>query len=228
MEKILVIAAHPDDEVLGCGGTIAKHSRRGDLVYCLILGGGIASRSIPGGNESIAEEQSLLQAATRQAAKILGITEMFFEDFPDQRYDSVDFLRIVQAIEKIKQEIQPTIVYTHHQGDLNLDHQIVFRAALTAFRPLPGESVKNFYSFEAPSSTEWGAPNRSDYFKPNVFVDVSETFDKKLEALCAYQSELREYPHPRSAQALEALARMRGAAVGKVRAESFELIREIK
>lgn len=223
MNKILIVAAHPDDEVLGCGGTIAKYTKEGSRVYCLFLGRGKASR----GGKVIQKEQTLLEREAQRSAKILGISKIFFENFPDQQYDSVPILKIIQAVEEIKNRIKPDIIFTHHFGDLNKDHQVTYEAVMTAFRPLPKETVRNIYSFEIPSSTEWGAPKRKNYFVPNVFVDISETFNKKIKALGAYKSEIRLYPHPRSVKGIEIIARRWGMASGKELAEAFELIREI-
>ena len=226
-KRILVVAAHPDDEVLGCGGTIAKHANQGDEVYCLILGEGITSRySQP--REATEEELKQLKSEAEQAANILGIKKVFFRDFPDNRFDTVPLLEIVKAIEEVKDEVKPDIIYTHHQGDLNIDHQITFKAALTACRPLKGESVKEIYSFEIPSSTEWNSPDAGTYFIPNVFVDISVNFDKKIEALKAYKGESREYPHPRSPRAVELIARRWGVSVGRELVEAFRLVRWIK
>ena len=225
MSKIFIVVAHPDDEVLGCGGTIAKYAKEGSKVYCLFLGRGKSSRGVNG--PVLKKQQAVLMQEARKAAEILGISKTFFEDFPDQQYDSVPILKIIQAVEKIKNRIKPNIVFTHHAGDLNIDHHITFKAVLTACRPLKEESVKKIYSFEVPSSTEWGAPKRKDYFIPNVFVDISETFNKKIKALGAYKSEERAYPHPRSGMAVEVIAKRWGLVVGKELVEAFELIRKI-
>lgn len=227
-QKILVVAAHPDDEVLGCGGTIAKYVKAGNKVYCLFLGKGKASRFKDTPQKGIKKEQTVLEKEAQKAAKILGISEIFFNNFPDQKYDTVPFLNLVKSIEKIKETIKPDIIYTHHCGDLNLDHQITFKAVLTACRPVKGEIVKEIYSFEVPSSTEWGIPKRKNYFIPNVFVDVSDTFGKKIEALKAYKSEIRDYPHPRSLKGVEIISRRWGTVANKELVEAFELIREMK
>ncbi len=226
-QKILVVAAHPDDEVLGCGGVIAKHTKAGSKVYCLFLGKGKASRNL-GNKSSTEKERAVLEREAHKAAEILEISEIFFEDFPDQRYDTVPFLEIVKTIEGVKNKIKPDVIFTHHQGDLNLDHQLIFRAVLTACRPLKGETVRKLYSFEVPSSTEWGIPTKENYFVPNIFIDISDVFDKKIEALKAYKSEIREYPHPRSVRGIEIIARRWGTVAGKELVEAFELIREIK
>ena len=225
-KTILVIAAHPDDEVLGCGGTMAKHVSAGDQVYCLILGEGMTSRySQP---EQAKRKLEQLKNQAEQAARILGIRKALFRDFPDNCFDTVPLLTVVKAIEEVKEEIRPEIVYTHHHGDLNIDHQITFRAVLTACRPAKDDTVKEIYSFEVPSSTEWNAPQAHNYFMPNVFVDISATLDKKIEALEVYCSEIRGYPHPRSPEALRSIASRWGTVAGCLASEAFELIRLIR
>ncbi|MBI2644484.1 MAG: PIG-L family deacetylase [Candidatus Wildermuthbacteria bacterium] len=225
--RILVIAAHPDDEILGCGATLARYIRRGIEAHGFILGKGKSSRFANPGNsaETIQKEQDILLEEAHKAASIIGISRLSFADFPDQRYDSVPFLEIVQRIEDMVEQVKPSIVFTHYRRDLNLDHRITLKAVLTAVRPLPEQSVRHIYSFEVPSSTEWNVPLS---FSPNVFIDVKETFDQKLAALQAYESEMREYPHPRSMRAIEIIARRWGTIVGKELVEAFELVREIK
>ena len=225
--RILVVAAHPDDEVLGCGGTIAKHVLHGEEVYCLILGEGITSRQTQRGLASSAEIKQL-RLSSERAASILGIRKVFFRNFPDQCLDTVPLLEIVKDVEEVKEELKPDIIYTHNQSDLNIDHQITFKAVLTACRPVKDETVRLIYSFEVPSSTEWSSPDAHPHFVPNVFVDISDTFSKKVEALKAYQGEIREYPHPRSLEALEIIAKRWGINVGIGLAEAFRLIRWIK
>ena len=224
MSKVLVVAAHPDDEVLGCGGTIAKHTQQGDEVYCLILGEGITSRYDKEWLTTIRvhDAKEKLKQEAIQASNILNI-KLFLQEFPDQQLDTIPLLSITKSIKKIKDKVNPSIVYTHYEHDLNLDHRITFQACLTACRPLPDEAVKEIYSFEIPSSTEWSSKN----FTPNVFVDITNTFSKKLEALKCYSSELREYPHPRSLLKLMALAEYRGAQSGLAMAEAFISVRRI-
>lgn len=225
--KILVVAAHPDDAVLGVGGTIAKHAVHGDEIYCLILGEGMTSRYSQ--REEVKEEElKQLKSAEEQAAEILGTNKGFFRDFPDNSFDTVPLLQIVKAIEQVKEQVKPDVIYTHHWGDLNIDHQITFKAVLTACRPMTDESVEEIYSFEVPSSTEWNSPDVQNYFIPDVFVDISKTFNKKIKALEAYKSEIREYPHPRSPKALEIIAKRWGVSVGKELVEAFRLVRWIK
>ncbi|MFH1549960.1 MAG: PIG-L deacetylase family protein [Planctomycetota bacterium] len=224
--NVLVVAAHPDDEVLGAGGTIARHTGRGETVYAVLLGEGITSRAEKGVAPSGAGVRDLKQNA-REAASIVGIEQTFFFDFPDNRFDAVPLLDIVKAVESVKKEIRPEIVYTHHRGDLNIDHRITFAAVLTAFRPMAGESARRILSFAVPSSTEWSAPAPESVFAPNVFVDIGEHFEKKVAAMKAYRSEIREFPHPRSPEALEIYAKMWGVTVGMNYAEPFLLVREL-
>jgi LmbE family N-acetylglucosaminyl deacetylase len=227
MSTILIIAAHPDDEVLGCGGTIARHTLQGDEVYCLLLGEGVTSRySQPG--KAVEEQLKQLKLEAEQAARILGIKKVFFRNLPDNRFDTVPLLEIVKGIEEVKSEVHPDIIYTHHPGDLNIDHQLTFRAVLTACRPMKDETVKEIYSFEVPSSTEWNSPDIGTYFIPNVFVDVTETFDQKLAALKAYKTESRDYPHPRSPKAVKIFASRWGITVGMELVEAFKLVRLLK
>jgi len=226
-QKILVVAAHPDDEVLGCGATIAKLKKQGSQIFCLILGRGKSSR-YKTEKDTYKKEKAALKKEAEKAGKILGISKMFFEDFPDQKYETVPLIEIIKSVEKIKNQIKPDVVFTHHSGDLNLDHQITFKAVITAFRPLKGESAKEIFSFEVLSSTEWSLPKRKNYFVPNVFVDASQTLQKKLGAMASYKSELKKYPHPRSSEGIKILAQKRGMEAGLKFAEAFELIRLIK
>jgi len=225
--KILVVVAHPDDEVLGCGATIAKMKKQGSQIFCLILGQGKSSR-YQSEKDNFKKEQEGLRKEAEKSGKILGISKIFFDNFPDQKYETVPLIEIIKSIEKIKNEIKPDVIFTHHAGDLNLDHQIIFKAVMTAFRPIKGETVKEIYSFEIPSSTEWSAPRRKSYFVPNVFVDISETISKKISAMASYKSELKKYPHPRSLKSLKIIAQRWGTVSGKNFAEAFELIRWIK
>ena len=225
--KILVIAAHPDDEVLGCGGTIAKHIRDGDEVHVVIMAEGVTSRSQQRDRSVNASELSELADAAHAANKILGVTSITLMDFPDNRMDSLDRLDVIKDVEKLVQAHTPTIVYTHHIGDLNIDHRRIHEAVVTACRPVPGQPVLTLLFFEIASNTEWQPPSSVSVFSPNWFVDISETFDQKLEALRAYQSEMRPWPHARSVEALEHLARWRGATVGVSAAEAFILGRNI-
>jgi len=223
-KKVLVVAAHPDDEVLGCGGTIARHVKEGAQVYALILGEGITSRYAKRESGLGSKELGALKTYISSAAKILGVNKTYTRGLPDNRFDSVDLLDIVKEIEKVTEEIKPDIVYTHHKGDLNIDHRITFDSVLTACRPVDGGTVKEIYSFEVPSSTEWNFPHS---FQPTVYVDIADTMKTKTAAMKAYKSEVRKWPHPRSEEAIVTLAKKRGCEVGLFFAEAFELIRKI-
>lgn len=226
MSKILVIAAHPDDEILGLGGTVRKHANLGDDIQCVILGEGITSRAEKRGKGDKYAVDDIKKQALK-SAEIIGFRKIFFSDLPDNRFDSVDLLDIVKVVEKHVKEIQPQIIYTHHYGDLNIDHRRTFEAVITATRPLEDCCVKELYCFETPSSTEWNFEYGSNTFKPNVFVDIEDTINIKLKAMEYYKSEIREYPHPRSLKALEIIAARWGTVVGKNYAEAFELIRKV-
>jgi len=222
--SILIIAAHPDDEVLGCGGTIASLSSKND-VYTLILGQGVVSRDIPSDqNKKDLEE---LKLSSIKANDILGVKEVYFEDLPDNKFDTVPLLDIVKAIEKHTQKINPEVIYTHHFGDLNIDHQLTHKAVITATRPIGDKFPKRILSFETLSSTEWNLQDTNNIFTPNVFVDISKTFDKKIESMKCYKSEIRDYPHPRSLKGIKVLAQKRGLEAGLNFAEAFCLLREI-
>ncbi len=225
--NILVVAAHPDDEVLGCGGAIAKHTIQGDQVHILILAEGATSRNLERDRRLFQSELSALETAAHQASKILGVNSLSLHDFPDNRMDSCDLLDIVKTIEQAINQYQPKIVYTHHAGDVNIDHQLIHQATVTACRPIPNQTVQTLLFFEIPSSTEWQTSGSALPFIPNWFVDISETLECKLKALKAYESEMRSYPHPRSLEAVEYLARWRGATIGVEAAESFMLGRHL-
>lgn len=220
--KVLVIVAHPDDEVLGCGGTIRKHVVSGDKVHCLVIGTGVTSRKgLSGEKGKVAQ----LRRGSLESAATLGIHRMIFRDYPDNSLDTVRLLDIIQTIEEVKDKYKPNIVYTHHQGDLNIDHQIVYKSVLTACRPLGGETVREIYSFEVLSSTEWNYS--ASPFVPNVFVDISGTLLSKLSAIQCYTDEVRDFPHPRSLVAIRSLAAKHGSTVGCQAAEAFMLVRKI-
>ncbi len=225
--RVLVIAAHPDDEVLGCGGTIARLAREGHQVYVSILGEGITSRYSQRDQADQAQVKRLRDHC-REAARLLGVKELFTADLPDNRFDTVPLLDVVKIIEGLVEKISPHAVYTQHGGDLNVDHRVVYRATLTATRPLPGGPVRALYAYEVPSSTEWAFQTLGSVFKPNVYMDISDTLELKLQAMQLYEGETRLYPHPRSPEALRANARRWGSVVGLEAAEAFESVREIR
>jgi LmbE family N-acetylglucosaminyl deacetylase len=226
-KTILVLAAHPDDEVLGVGGTIARHALGGDSVHIAIAAEGATSRGAATNADKGQEEVRALQAASRTAAEILGARSVRFLGFPDNRGDSVDLLDFVKAVDAVVNALRPHTVYVHHCGDVNIDHRRLHEAAFTACRPQPGHCVKRLLSFETVSSTEWAPPGSLPPFQPTMFVDISAHWAKKLAALNAYQTELRPWPHARSIAAIEHLGRWRGATVGLEMAEAFALLREV-
>lgn len=222
--NILVVAAHPDDEILGCGGAIARLAEAGATVNILIVAEGAASRD--GG--AVHDEIAQLQRAAAQAAQILGAQPPRMLGLPDNRLDSLPLLDVIKPIERAVTDIAPDTVFTHHGGDLNIDHRIVHQAVMTACRPLPGGTVRRIVTFETVSSTEWGGSDPASAFAPNLFVDVSATLERKRRALESYAMEMRSFPHARSWESVESLARHRGASAGLQAAEAFMTIREIE
>jgi LmbE family N-acetylglucosaminyl deacetylase len=224
---ILVVVAHPDDEVLGCGGAIVKHAQKGDKVIVAILAEGVTSRKAQRDPTGDAVALADLAETARQANKLLGVSQLELGDFPDNRMDSLERLDIIKMIENLVNKYNPEIIYTHFPGDLNVDHQITAKAIVTACRPVPGKTVRTILFFEVPSNTEWQFAVESARFEPNWFIDISETITRKLDALQIYQSEMRDWPHARSLKAVEMLARWRGATIGVNAAEAFMLCRHI-
>lgn len=224
---VLVFTAHPDDEVLGCGGTIAQLAQEGHDVYIAIMGEGITSRyqQREQADQALVEE---LHARSQQVAKILGSKDLFMYSFPDNRFDTVPLLELIKIIEELIERLKPRIIYTHHSGDLNIDHVVLHRAVLTATRPVADCPVRKIYAFEVPSSTEWAFGQFQSAFRPNVFVDISATLETKIQAMALYESETQPFPHPRSTEALRAIARRWGSVVGCNAAEAFELIRAVQ
>jgi len=228
MARVLVVAAHPDDEVLGCGGTIARHSDAGDQVHILLVAEGATSRQQQRDRGQASEELSALVLAAQQAGVILGAQGVEVLDLPDNRLDSLDRLDLVKKIEERITRHQPQVVYVHHAGDVNVDHRRLHEVVITACRPTPGHPVRRLLSFEVASSTEWQPPGSAPAFQPNWFIDISAQWPRKREALAAYASEMRPWPHARSIAALEHLARWRGAQVGVEAAEAFCLLRQLR
>lgn len=224
-KNILVVAAHPDDEVLGCGGTVRRLVDEGHSLYTLILGEGITSRDISRQREKRVKDISELKKMGEAANRLLGASRIFTHDFPDNRFDGVALLDIVKVIEDVKGEVKPDLVFTHWEGDLNIDHRITFQAVQTAFRPLPGDTLRDMYSFEVLSSSEWNATN---VFAPDCFFNIEKTLDIKIAAMEKYVSEIRNYPHPRSSEGIRVNAQYRGMQSGMMLAEGFKTIRIIK
>jgi len=225
--NVLIIAAHPDDEVLGCGGTMARLASEGAAVSVLILANGLTSR--PGFDP--AQRDALLKIhheRARRAGALLGANEVNVAGFPDQRMDTLPLLDITQAIEREIARVQPAMVFTQHGGDLNMDHVITFRATLTATRPMAGGVVRQVYSYEIPSSTDWAFAQFEPRFQPSVFFDISAQLETKLAAMAVYESETRAFPHPRSPEALRAIAARWGSATGLPAAEAFHSVRDLR
>jgi LmbE family N-acetylglucosaminyl deacetylase len=221
MNDILVVAAHADDEVLGCGATIAKHARLGDTVRVMLIADGVNSRT------ATDDDLGQRQYAAKEAMQRLGVSEPIFHNFPDNRLDSVDLLDVVKVVEQVICDVKPKRIYTHYAYDLNVDHRVVCEAVHTATRPLADQTTVEILCFEVMSSTEWNFHSDCP-FKPNYFVDIEADFETKIAALGAYDMEMRDFPHPRSLEAIEALAKWRGASAGMVKAEGFILSRALR
>jgi len=218
--RVLVIAAHPDDEVLGCGAAMAWHAAQGEEVRTLILTDGA------GGRYARAMRKTLRDSAQR-SARILGIEGVTFLDLPNQGLDTLPITDVAQAVEKILADLRPQVVYTHHKGDLNRDHRIAYEATMVACRPLPGCPVARLLTYYVPSSSDYHEVDAESVFVPNVFLDAKRYLRRKLNAFLCYRSEVKAFPHPRSPEALEAYSRAWGVRVGLESAEPFRLIREI-
>lgn len=224
--KILIIAAHPDDEVLGAGGTIARLSSEGNEIYVLIVTDGSSSQYADADDlKQIIKNKTI---ETDRCASCLGVKKVYYGGLPDMKLDTIPHIAINKVIEKTIEEVRPEIVYTHFWGDVNVDHQNVYKSTLVAVRPVFGQIVKELYCYRVPSSTEW-TPNKPDtMFVPNVFVDIADFSDRKYKAFGEYATELRDYPHPRSERYLKEIDRATGLQVGLMAAEPFMLLRKIK
>lgn len=225
MRKVLVVAAHPDDELLGVGGTIRKLANLGVECRAVIIGEGITSRSDKRDDADL-NELVELQKDSRTAGEIVGYASIDFCELPDNRLDSMDLLDVIKVVSKYIDKYKPDTIFTHHHGDLNIDHRIVCEAVITACRPVGKYFVERIYSYETASSTEWNY-TYGEPFIPTVFFDVTDTVDAKIQGMACYRSESTGYPHPRSAMALRALASYRGSNVGVDMAEAFMLLREV-
>lgn len=221
-KKVLAVVAHSDDEALGCGGTLARHVDEGDHVSVVFVADGVSSRLSVSPGDARRRHRAAVEAQA-----ILGLHEVHHLDLPDNRLDSLPLLDVVQAIERIVTLIAPEVVYTHHHGDLNIDHRVVHEAVMTTCRPMPGSSVREIYSFEVMSSTEWSAPDKRP-FLPQLRVDIGDQLQRKIDALGAYAEEMRGTPHSRSIEHLRALAFHRGNEVGVEAAEAFMILRMVR
>jgi LmbE family N-acetylglucosaminyl deacetylase len=218
-KNILIVAAHPDDEILGCGGTISKF-KKDNSIEVIFMTNGISSRKV--NNNQIKKRKT----AYVDLFKFLSLPEPKNFGFPDNKMDTVPLLKIVKKIEKKINEFKPNIIITHYENCLNIDHRVTFEAVMTACRPLKGLCVKKILSFEIPSSTEW-ALFKGKNFQPNYFIDISQHLGKKIEMIKFYKDELRTYPHSRSIKAIKSFASFRGVSSGVNYAEAFYLNRSI-
>lgn len=225
MKNVLVVAAHPDDELLGVGGTIRKLADQGITCRAVIIGEGITSRS-NARSEADAQDLVNLKEDARKAANIVGYETIDFCELPDNRLDGMDLLDVIKVVGKYVDQYKPDTIFTHHHGDLNIDHRIVCEAVITACRPVGDYEVERIYAFETPSSSEWNY-TYTNPFTPNLYIDVTETLEAKVEGMKCYRSESTEFPHPRSAEALRALGTLRGSNVGMDKAEAFMILREV-
>jgi LmbE family N-acetylglucosaminyl deacetylase len=221
MMRVLVIAPHPDDEVLGCGGTMIKHVSEGDEVYLCVV-----TKAYP--PEWPEDEIRERRDEVLKVNNILGTKKTYFLDLPTVKLDTIPQKELNEAIAKVINKLQPEIVYIPHGGDVNSDHRLVFEAAMVAIRPRPALAIRKVLCYETLSETEWAAPLAENAFMPNLYVDISGVLATKLKAMSEYKSELKEFPHPRSLEAISALAKIRGATIGVKAAEAFMLIREIQ
>lgn len=220
-KSILVVVSHPDDEVLGCGGTIAKHTEKGDIVNLVVMTDGVGSR-FKTSNLTLKNRIKAL----KKSKSLLGITKVYRLKFDDNSMDKTPLLKIIQKLEKVIKKTDPSIIYTHHYGDLNVDHRLTQEAVMTACRPSPDSKLSAIYGFEVLSSTEWANPLKST-FKPILYVDITKQISKKLRAAKAYKEEMRDAPHSRSIKHIEVLAQHRGYCIGVDMAEAFEIYRII-
>ena len=214
--SVLVVAAHPDDEAIGCFGTLLNHYKLGDIINIVFLTDGVSSRGNSKKNKDERKKNCL------KVLSVLGLKKnnVFFLDYPDNMMDSVPLLDVVKNIEKIKQKIKPNIIYTHFSNDLNIDHRVAYQAAVTASRPTTNETVKKIFCFEILSSTEWSDKNKQ-IFSPNYFVDISKFINKKIKALKIYDKEIKKSPNARSLENIKNLASIRGSSIGTYYAEAF-------
>lgn len=228
-KKIMILVAHPDDELLGLGATMNKLIKEFNVItHVVILGEGLTSRSTVRDVAKWKEKLEIHKENIINATNAIGYHSVETYNFPDNRFDTVALLDIIKVIEKEKKKFQPNIIFTHHGGDLNIDHQITFEATLTSCRPIKNESVKTIITFETPSGTEWRASSDPKHFIPNFFIEVNkENVDAKISGMEHYEFEKRKYPHPRSPKSLKIQAQRWGISIGSDFAEAFTIVRSI-
>ena len=220
---ILVVVAHSDDETIGMGGTIYRHVSHGDRVFVVSKTDGVGGRT-----GTVTDDIEKRKKSAKRASEILGFEWAEAYSFVDNAMDKVSLLEVVKCVEAVKSRLQPALIYTHSGADLNVDHRIVANAVLTAFRPQPNESWTEIRAFEVVSATDYGHESTTNSFSPNVFIDIALEWSKKQEALAAYRADMRDYPHSRSMEGIENLAKYRGNQVGLMMAEAFQVIRRIE
>lgn len=214
-KNVLVIAAHPDDELLGCAGTVALHVKNKDRVKSVIMCEGESLRGVVQSSDNIPHSE--------QAAQVLGVEEVIHVGLPDQRLDQITLTEVITPIERVVADFQPNVIYCQFGGDINRDHELLFKAILVATRPTV-ECIESVYAFDTASSTEWAYPRS---FVPDTYVDITSTLDLKLQAMACYESELRDYPHPRSLEALRYKAHAWGNQACLDAAEVFMTVRKV-
>lgn len=219
--NILIVVSHPDDEILWVWWTILKHIKNWDKVSCLILSNWEDSRW-----EEIADNEKR-KKQTLDVSKAIWFNKLYIENLPDNKFDSIPLIDIVKKVEKVVFKLKPNIIYTHFSDDLNLDHRLTFQAVMTCCRPQPDFFVKEIYSFETLSSTEWQKKEKSKLFNPTKYINIEKTIDKKLELMSIYKDEIRNYPHPRSLEWIEILSKFRWLEVWYKNAEAFEVVRNL-
>ena len=221
--NVLIVVAHPDDETIGMGATIKKHTIEGDKVFVVSLTNGVGARE--NSNKRKVDERII---CAEKASEILGFNWIQRYDFKDNCLDSYPLLEIIKSIEKIKNKINPNLIYTHSGADLNIDHRVISNAVFTAFRPEPYESCQEIRLFEVASATDFSHENITCVFSPNLYINIEETWKYKGLALNAYGNEIKKYPHTRSLEGLKNLAKVRGNQVGIMMAEAFQVARKIE
>lgn len=230
IRSALVVVAHPDDEVLGCGGTIVRLANAGVSVFCLALCKGVASRfrNAEDSSDALTKAQRARELAFQASCANLGIKQHWLLDFPDNMFDTVPLLELAQNIENRILDLEPELILTHHLGDLNIDHERTCAAVVTATRPCSRTFVPHLFSFEVPSSSEWSSWLHKDTnFIPNTFVDIRDVYATKLDSFKEYHMENRDFPHPRSEEAMDVISKRWGTFAGLNRAEAFMLVRSI-
>ncbi len=215
--RILVFAPHNDDEVLGAGGTIAKYARQGHEVFVCEVTTWLENM----------ESTMALRKEAAEARRILGVKESIYLDLPVVQVKETPTRSKNRRFSEVVREIRPEMAFIPHIGDMHVDHGETALAAMVALRPLENPQLKAIYTYETLSETEWNIPNTANAYLPNVWSDISVTFELKMDAMKCYQSQLHAFPHPRSLEAIEALAKLRGSTIGVAYAESFVCVREV-